>query len=403
MAALVCEICGGKLVGKAGGVFVCDSCGMEYDKAWAQEKIQEIKGTVQITGNVDVSGSTVKVDESEKRQKQIGNYLEMAESAFNGTDIDGTVTYCDKVLEIDPDNYRAWTLRAKSAGWNSSLQNIKIPQAVTASKKAVSLAPDTEKYTVAADIYSSVKSQIFGLLETAKKMPNSVSSPGPKYMHEVMMMWLYALQNIPCLSAKLLENEINNCQIICKNAKSSFLPQDRYLFAAYIGHNSGTRYDKTFSAALSNKIIQERKREQEIKEKAAREAEQKRKALEAEKKKKLDAYWAEHPDEKKELESKKTKLLEKVSVLKKQIDNLQQSEQKTEIQKKIDSLQSAKSSLGLFKSKEKKELQDKIDALEKQLSELNGEIKAEIDAINAEITARNKKISSIVAELTKER
>lgn len=59
MAALVCEICGGKIVGKPGGLFECDSCGMEYTKEWAQEKVQEIKGTVQVEGKVDVSGSTV--------------------------------------------------------------------------------------------------------------------------------------------------------------------------------------------------------------------------------------------------------------------------------------------------------------------------------------------------------
>lgn len=59
MAALVCDICGGKLVGKPGGLFECDSCGMEYSKEWAQSKIQEVKGTVKVEGTVDVSGSTV--------------------------------------------------------------------------------------------------------------------------------------------------------------------------------------------------------------------------------------------------------------------------------------------------------------------------------------------------------
>lgn len=61
MAALQCEICGGKLIGKPGGLFECDSCGMEYSTAWAKEKIQEIKGTVKVEGTVEVAG-TVKVD-----------------------------------------------------------------------------------------------------------------------------------------------------------------------------------------------------------------------------------------------------------------------------------------------------------------------------------------------------
>lgn len=55
-ATLQCEICGGKLVGKPGGVFECDSCGMEYSTEWAKQKIQEIKGTVKVEGTVEVTG-----------------------------------------------------------------------------------------------------------------------------------------------------------------------------------------------------------------------------------------------------------------------------------------------------------------------------------------------------------
>ena len=61
MAALQCEICGGKLIGKPGGMFECDSCGMEYSTEWAKAKVQEIKGTVKIEGPVEVTG-TVKVE-----------------------------------------------------------------------------------------------------------------------------------------------------------------------------------------------------------------------------------------------------------------------------------------------------------------------------------------------------
>ena len=54
MAALQCEICGGKLIGKPGGLFECESCGMEYNTDWAKAKVQEIKGTVKVEGTVSV-------------------------------------------------------------------------------------------------------------------------------------------------------------------------------------------------------------------------------------------------------------------------------------------------------------------------------------------------------------
>lgn len=57
MAVLQCEICGGKLIGKPGGIFECDSCGVEYSTEWCKAKVQEIKGTVKIEGPVQVEGT----------------------------------------------------------------------------------------------------------------------------------------------------------------------------------------------------------------------------------------------------------------------------------------------------------------------------------------------------------
>ena len=58
---LQCEICGGKLVGKPGGIFECENCGTEDSTEWAKAKIQEITGTVKVEGTVQVQG-TVKVE-----------------------------------------------------------------------------------------------------------------------------------------------------------------------------------------------------------------------------------------------------------------------------------------------------------------------------------------------------
>lgn len=66
-AKLQCEICGGKLIGRPGGIFECDSCGVEYDTAWAKQKIQEIRGTVTVEGTVEVQG-TVKVDSQANKE-----------------------------------------------------------------------------------------------------------------------------------------------------------------------------------------------------------------------------------------------------------------------------------------------------------------------------------------------
>lgn len=77
MAALQCDICGGRLIGKPGGIFECDSCGMEYSTEWAKAKIQEIKGTVKVEGTVQVTG-TVQVDNNSTLQSLLKHgFLEL--------------------------------------------------------------------------------------------------------------------------------------------------------------------------------------------------------------------------------------------------------------------------------------------------------------------------------------
>ena len=56
MKQLTCEMCGGTDLIKQDGVFVCQSCGCKYS-------VEEAK-KMMIEGNVDVSGSTVKIDNS---------------------------------------------------------------------------------------------------------------------------------------------------------------------------------------------------------------------------------------------------------------------------------------------------------------------------------------------------
>ncbi len=122
-AKLQCEICGGKLIGKPGGIFECENCGTEYSTAWAKAKIQEITGTVKVEGTVEVTGKVqidgpVKVegggptaDSLVKRgmQELEDKNWNKAESLFR------------RALEIDPENGNAfWGLYLQINKANSS-------------------------------------------------------------------------------------------------------------------------------------------------------------------------------------------------------------------------------------------------------------------------------------------
>ena len=106
---LQCEICGGKLVGKPGGIFECESCGTEYSTEWAKAKIQEIQGTVKVEGTVDVKGTVqvegpVKVEGAASAQSLIkrGN-LALEDGKWNDAR-----KYFDEALNADPENAEAY-------------------------------------------------------------------------------------------------------------------------------------------------------------------------------------------------------------------------------------------------------------------------------------------------------
>lgn len=103
MAALQCEICGGRLIGKPGGIFECDSCGTEYSTEWASAKIQEIKGTVKVEGTVQVAG-TVTIEGG----ISTASLLKRGELALEDREWDNARKAFDRALDMDPENGHAY-------------------------------------------------------------------------------------------------------------------------------------------------------------------------------------------------------------------------------------------------------------------------------------------------------
>ena len=130
MKQLTCEMCGSTDMMKQDGVFICQTCGTKYS-------VEEAK-KMMIEGTVDVSGSTVKVDNSDS----IDTYMSMAENAYNANNTTEAETYCNRVIEIAPQNYDAWMLKGQSAGWQSSLGNIRLGEAVNCFLNAIKFAPE---------------------------------------------------------------------------------------------------------------------------------------------------------------------------------------------------------------------------------------------------------------------
>lgn len=108
-AKLQCEICGGKLIGKPGGIFECEYCGTEYSTEWARAKLQEITGTVRIEGPVEVRGQ-VQVD-GPVQVDGTANVESLTKRGFlslEDKEWDKAKEIFDQILSIDPENGDAY-------------------------------------------------------------------------------------------------------------------------------------------------------------------------------------------------------------------------------------------------------------------------------------------------------
>lgn len=153
MKKLTCEMCGSIDLVKQDGMFVCQTCGTKYS-------VEEAK-KMMIEGTVDVSGSTVRVDNT----ASIENYYKMAESAYDSSNQKEAEDYCNKIIEIDPNNYKAWLLKGRAAGWQSTLRNLRIEEAVNCFTKALDSVPEEEKENVKKEASKEIQNLSTALLK----------------------------------------------------------------------------------------------------------------------------------------------------------------------------------------------------------------------------------------------
>ena len=455
MAALVCDICGGKLSMGSGGIAVCESCGMEYTKDRLQEKIQEIKGTVRIDNS-----------------HLVDNYLNIARTAYTASNLTEAETYCNKVIEISPNSAEAWLLKGKAAGWQTTLAKPRFSDSIAAFSNALMYAPEEEK-----------AQWEFATIEEIKKLSMAVVSlRGERFKKLVNETECYGfIDDLQMISntLKKFENVVTNTirpseimgpiafmisEIVNEAWKGKVIPEyrgdsndDLSDFTLKIIHCVGLlesvsnfsdgdddndihRYEMIVSllqASINafykdhkfsefaqvremeekgyNDIMQKRKvkienynlKIAEIQNK--KQAEQIRKREEKDKKEKEEAdrrikdYWEKHMDEKVQLEERIKILSEQISSENTEIQKLQSNEDIRILQYKLQHLEQDKSALGLFKRQEKKAIQEEIDLLTSKLTSLTSKRDGAVQKIKERIIPIESELNEKRAELTKDR
>lgn len=452
MAALVCDLCGGKLVMGAGGIATCDSCGMEHSSDRMKEKIQEIKGVVRVDNT-----------------HMIGNYLEMANNAYNADNNSEAESYCNKIIEIDPTNAKAWMLKGKSAAWQSTLQNSRVDEGIAAFVKAINNASEDEKADYVDEAKDQIKRLAVAMIQLRAnrfaKWPDEEESNGfiaditsilstvvsflkqtgvlisiseimapiaakinasvvkawqdvvwPDYNGDPndsddranKYEWQKFIKRVGYCTA-LLEKAISICS---EDDEEDIQRYENLIFMHKAAIDScswdynitsyGKSWHKDWSLTDEAKNYRrERIREYEGKIKAIKETVERKKREAAQKR--FNDYWAEHADDKITLEAERRELESQVSELRAKINNIPGTAEKANIQQRIEELTAEKNSLGLFKGKEKKALQEKIDAANLGLKKVSDRIDAAKMEIEKKIEPLQRRITAINTELTKAR
>lgn len=151
MKKLVCEMCGSSDLLKQDGVFVCQGCGCKYTVEEARKMMMEDGDAgVPAAAPAGVTGPTV-------NQAQIDNYLDMAKSALEGSNNEEAENYANKIIEMDPKNWKAWSIKGTAAGWQTTGRNNRYGESVVAWIKALNFVPREERSDLRIEVLVSAQ------------------------------------------------------------------------------------------------------------------------------------------------------------------------------------------------------------------------------------------------------
>lgn len=336
MKRLTCEMCGSTDLIKQDGVFVCQTCGCKYS-------IEEAK-KMMVEGTVDVSGSTVKVD----NERKIENLRTLADRAKAEGDTETAAKYFEELLKEDPNNWEANFYTIYYAA-----HNIKIAQIGSAANR-VSNIIDTVfgliKETLATqEEQNAAKEEVAGaVLNFASYLiPNATNHLGDSLesMHEALENWMVPI-GLMCLHLG---------DSVIKYFEDYEMAEKIY---GVVCNFKGMLSEVESGRQILNIANQRLEPMVEAREKKEREEKE---AIAAAAKKRTEEYWACHTEERQQLETEKRDLLEnrkylnsQIEELRKKLDAIPSISMRDEKQKMMNELKGQLKSLGFFKGKEKR-------------------------------------------------
>lgn len=201
MKKIVCELCEGTEFTKDGGFFICQGCGTRYS-------LEEAKNMMREVDDAEIAGSATPIittAATNPNQQQIDNLLVLATTAYEAQNNQEAENYCNRAIELDATNYRAWLLKGKSVGWSSSLQNNRMQEAAHSFSKAIDFAPTDETEEVKTQAIEELKRFGIACMQIAcdsfSKYGDSNSHPNRNAIAEIQNARKAFIDSLNVLSA----------------------------------------------------------------------------------------------------------------------------------------------------------------------------------------------------------
>ena len=412
MKKLTCEMCGSTDIVKQEGVFVCQTCGLKYSVEDAKRMMAD---------GVDGVTTTVKVDNTGK----LDNLFKLARRAKDDNNIEKATQYYEQILLEDPLNWEAafysvyysafqkWRNDDKGVAINllrNCIDNVMdiIKENIHEKSEQISAATEvsngidgicTAFYGANEDNFESFyqrykevgySSNNLNLFKQCLQQTTFINSRLSEVYYVIGERLIRILDNdsdLDDLAKTLMQHAI---KIAGQN------PCD-YCLRAYTDYSLGIYPIKN----ESDKFISEM---QKLVSNGINIVNQKQEAVA---KRRFAEYWDTHKSEKAEYEAEKKSLNEQIAGLNQEIvDTPAKTDGYTtmlELQKKVETLTSEKSKLGLFKLKEKKAIQEQIDSVNAQIAPVRLRIDTSVEAVKKLIPPLEERIQCIDKELTKPR
>lgn len=201
MKRLVCEMCGSNELLKQDDRYICQACGTNYTTEEAKKLL------IEVSGSVDVSGSTVKVDNSSFVQKS----LENARRAKSKEDWEECEKYYNMVEQHDPKNIEAifYSSYGKAKMAMVESDRFKREQKVNVMKNSISIIddnydPSPGRYEEQKKLIEQINADLMALVngsfvyntKTSKHVTTNDSAYTYTMFIQLCLGWIESLQNI---------------------------------------------------------------------------------------------------------------------------------------------------------------------------------------------------------------